>query len=153
MEEPDSTPNAPEQPLTSLRKATEADHAFIYNSWTNAQFYGFKPNRNIPDKAAFMRGLSIYIKKLLESPEVLVTVACVTDDPEIILGYSVMERTCLYWVFVKEPFRLQGIAKRLVFPCSDGMTVTSTTTTSQKIKHDFTFNPFYIYSVFGKEEK
>lgn len=49
------------------------------------------------------------------SPKTQIKIACLNEDPDVILGYSVMEGDhTLHFVFIKEIWRKMGIAKQLV---------------------------------------
>ena len=54
------------------------------------------------------------IEKVFLDPNVAVKIACLTEDPEVILGYSITEGDIIHWVYVKEMWRKQGIAKMLL---------------------------------------
>lgn len=54
------------------------------------------------------------VEKLITDPRNTVKVACLKDDPEIILGYAIYNEFNLHWVFVKKSWREIGIAKNLV---------------------------------------
>lgn len=61
------------------------------------------------------------LEKFLDNPRVTITVACLKDDPAVILGYSVAHVSntgdqVLDWAFVKKAWRQIGIAKSLVPP-------------------------------------
>ncbi len=55
-----------------------------------------------------------YVAKLLERPDVVVTLALLTDDPDVALGYAVHEGTKLHYVHVDKDQRRQGIGSALV---------------------------------------
>jgi hypothetical protein len=51
------------------------------------------------------------IKDILKDAEV--RIACLEDAPEVIVGYSVFSGTHLYFIYVKDGFRLKGIGALL----------------------------------------
>ena|ERR1700677_764254 len=84
-----------------------------------------------------------FIEQLLKNPNVSVKIACLQDDPEVILGYSVYHKNILHWVFTKKAWRKIGIAKKLV-PIETS-TVTHLTAIGKSImqkKTKWQFNPF-----------
>lgn len=61
-----------------------------------------------------MRQYHVVLEKVMQY--VTVKVACLKEDPSIILGYVVLspDQTTLHWVFTKKSWRNIGIAKSLV---------------------------------------
>ncbi len=95
-----------------LRAFDPAAHiAFVYSTWRNALFYAYdQPDESAPE---FYRMANRKIKRILATPGCIVRIAGLADDPDHIAGYSVMNGTLLEWVYVKEAYRKQGIAKAL----------------------------------------
>lgn len=94
-----------------IRAAKPSDIAFIYATWLRSY-------RSDNDFAASMRS-SIYfafyrtvIDQLLMDSKV--SVAYLSDDPDIIFGYCVSNGEVLHYVYVKEAFRKLGIAHKLI---------------------------------------
>lgn len=85
-----------------------------------------------------------YIEKLLEKPSSLVKFAVLTDDHDIILGFSVSREDVLDYLFISPEQRGQKLSKALI---PDGIT-TFTHLTKQWIPiwqakyKDWKFNPF-----------
>lgn len=74
-----------------------------------------------------------------------IKVACLPDDPDIILGYAILspDSTTLHWCFVKSAWRKQGIMKEIL-PKSI-TSYTHFTELSQSLKYKLPnaiFNPF-----------
>ena len=105
--------------LVSIREALPADRAFILATWLRALYYGDTFFSMIP-KDRFMKHYHKLVERFIDSPSALVQVACLKDDPEVILGYSVCHSSAdgivLDWIYVKKPWRGIGIAKSLVVP-------------------------------------
>lgn len=87
------------------------DSAFIYSSWCNGLYFSSVLPMQITRKE-FFQEQSKFIKGLLEKADI--QIVCLSDDPDTILGYSVILGECLEWIFVKESFRRTGIAKFLL---------------------------------------
>jgi ribosomal protein S18 acetylase RimI-like enzyme len=84
----------------------ESDEAFVYASWSAGISYGTDL------EFASLKQLNRRLKYTLEVSRVFI--ACLSDSPEIIIGYCVSEGTHLHWVYVKPDFRRQGVATMLV---------------------------------------
>lgn len=85
------------------------------------------------------------LERFLDNPKVKITVACLKDDPQVILGYSVTRevkgQVVLDWVFTKKAWRNIGIGKSLV--PSNLQVVTHMTKTGKGIKpSNVIYNPF-----------
>ncbi len=95
-----------------LRDATPEDESFIFSSW----LVSFRENGDWPrriSKGRYFAEHKITVMKLLAVSSTLV--ACNPDKPGQILGYVVHQgRNILHWLYVKEPFRRDGLATRLL---------------------------------------
>lgn len=102
--------------LFTIRKGLDTDLPFVLATWLRGAYYGNSWFQEI-DKAAFMAFYHGFLERLLRSPGVELNVACLKDDPDVILGYSVtrmaQDLVILDWVFVKTAWRRIGIAKAL----------------------------------------
>jgi len=127
--------------LISVRGYHPDDEAFIFQTWLQGLYHG-NSLFNLIDHDIYFTNYRKVIESLLKTAQV--SVACLKDDPEIILGYSISQGTKLHWVHVKEAWRKIGIAKELLPPNFD--TVTHVTTVGENIlknkKSDIKFNPF-----------
>jgi hypothetical protein len=95
-----------------IREAnTGSDHAFLYSTWRNALWYSKK--RDPKDADAFYKDLSQKIATLLKVPGTQVKIACLSDDPDMLLGWSVMNGDLLVFVYVKIDYRRKGIGRLL----------------------------------------
>jgi GNAT superfamily N-acetyltransferase len=98
-------------------------------------------------KSVFMNNYKYIVEKLYNHPNSIVFVACLNDDPSVILGYSIVstELDTLHWVYVKKAWRNKGIAKNLVPPTIKTVTHLSRTGLSIYNKRkDLDFNPFKL---------
>ncbi len=105
-----------EKPLVDyvVRDFIAADENFIFASWLRGLYYGNTWFREI-NKDIFMSNYHRALESCLQAPSVTIKVACLKDDPEVILGYAVLgANDTLHWVFVKSNWRGLGIAKALV---------------------------------------
>lgn len=121
-----------------IRQASPLDIPFIYATWLKGLYYGNDWFREM-DKEVFFANYHKVIETILQRSGV--RVACLEDEPDVILGYSVVyAQFTLHWVFVKRSWRKMGIAKRLV---EDANTCTHLTELGKKINNGrLKFDPF-----------
>lgn len=101
-------------PLFKIREALVSDEAFIYLSWLKSFNFSniyFKAINEFLFNTVYHR----VIEKILKDPETEIKIACLPDDEDVILGFSVYNPTkkILHYVFTKEAWRKCGIAKAL----------------------------------------
>lgn len=138
-----------------FRPAVEGDLAFIFKSWLLGQYHGNRPAKGVKltgkipvdymgsiEQDVFMKQYHKFIESLLLEPSVEVTVACLSTDPDVVIGYSVFKRDSLIWVHVKPDWRNIGIARDLI---PKTIKTTSSLTRVGDIirkKRGWTFNPW-----------
>lgn len=132
--------------LMAVREYQESDKNFIFATWLRGLYNGNSLYGCIPMKV-FMDNYHNYIEAVLKSPNTKVNVAYLKEDPEVILGYSVLSQdgAKLHWTYVKKPWRNIGIAKSLT--PSTINTVTNITKVGLSILRnhkDIQFNPFVM---------
>lgn len=130
--------------LITVRPYSPGDYNFIIATFLRGLYYGDSWFSLIPKKI-FMTNYHIVAERLLKHPNLSIRIACLKDDPDVILGYSVSrninEYKILDWIFVKSSWRRIGIAKSLL--PSDINTVSHLTTVGKAIKPPhYEFNPF-----------
>lgn len=133
------------QGLYDIRPMNADDENFIFSTWLRGLYYGESWFSMIP-KDIFMNSYKQIVKTLLLNVNVKVNVACLKEEPNVILGYSVVSRNdeALIWIFVKKPWREQGIGKSLV--PSNLKYVTHLTALGKTLLpklNNVAFNPFY----------
>lgn len=132
--------------LYNIRDMVEGDKHFIYSTFLRGLYYGDSWFSLIP-KQIFMDNYKKVIEGLIFSPNTTINIACLKDDPNVILGYSITSAdfTTIHYVFVKTVWRKKGIAKSLL-PHSP-KEITHLTTLGKilmpKFK-DVIFNPFKL---------
>lgn len=99
--------------ITTREWSPETDKAFIMATWLRGLYYGDSWFSLIP-KDTFMRNYQPFLERLIDSPGAEITVACLVEDPDVIIGYSVHTNTVLSWVFVKRSWRKAGVARLIV---------------------------------------
>lgn len=128
--------------LVEIRDAVDADRPFIFSTWLR----GLKHANDyfeLIENAAYFKNQHDIIERILNDFEVVVLVACLKEDPSVVLGYCVYKNERLDWVFVKKSWRSIGLARDLVPP---GITTVSHfTKVGQSLlrKHpNVRFNPY-----------
>jgi hypothetical protein len=99
--------------LYTIRPAVAEDKNLILATFLRGLYYGDSWFSLIP-KDTFMD----YYKHIIEAMLVKcnIQVACLPDDPSVILGYSILssDYQAIVWVYVKQAWRSKGIATHLV---------------------------------------
>lgn len=133
--------------LITTRTPVAEDAAFILSTWLKGLLYGGDAlYRKIPKDIYYANHHKV-LEKILSSPSTTVKIACLKEDPEVILGYIVYRtfesQSVIDWIFVKKNWRGIGIANSL-FP-HNVYAVTSLTKAGESImqKHSkVVFNPY-----------
>lgn len=95
-----------------VREAGPGDLNFILKSWLMAVRNTSHLSWGIAN-ARYFAGEQILIKRTLAKARTLV--ACLPDDPELVLGFVVCEPPALcHFVYVKAALRRQGVARVLL---------------------------------------
>ncbi len=132
--------------LYDIRPVREEDRAFIASTFLRGLYYGNEFYRLI-DKSCFMNNYKLVVNALLNSPKIETKVACLKEDSNVILGYSILspKDQAVIWIFIKSPWRQQGIGRSLL-PASVTTATHFTTLSLQLIKKlpDCVFNPFKV---------
>lgn len=138
--------------LFAIRAYRPTDKNFILATFLKGLYYGFGED-NPPNiwghavgKDLFMDNYKKVAVALLESPRVTVAIACLPEDPDVILGYSILssDGVKLHWLFTKSVWRKRGIARSLTPKSVTEFTHLSALgkTLLPKLNNP-TFNPFF----------
>ena len=74
------------------------------------------------DKNVYFTTYNEYIKSILVRPTVSIKLAVLTEDPDVVLGWSVSEGKTLHYVHVQKDQRSQGIGLSLIPTDTDTFT-------------------------------
>lgn len=134
--------------LVTIRQGVETDNNFILASWLRGLYYGDSWYRDIP-KDIFMKNYHKVLTAVLCRESTIVLIACLKEDPDVILGYSVTHskdnNTVLDWVFVKSAWRNIGIGRSLVPTNMNSVTHLSKVGKALLPKYpSVVFNPFNL---------
>ena len=137
--------------LIVTRSYLPADRNFILATWLRGIFYGGTIFGEIP-KNIFMERYHNILESFLLRTGNNIKVACLKDDPDVVLGYSVSRNikngeadiSVVDWVFVKSAWRKIGIGKLLMpnrINAVTHLTKAGLSILKQKMP-DVIFNPF-----------
>lgn len=129
--------------LVELRSGTEEDLSFVLATWLKGLKYGNRIYKLVEDRVYYIVYHQV-LERLLKKPTIKITVACLKEDPSVILGYSVSEGPNLHWIFVKKSWRNIGVGT-LLFPI-ETTTVTHITDSCIPVlsSKGLIFNPFLL---------
>lgn len=110
-----STNLTPIDHIITLRAYEPADKNFVCATFLKGLYYGDSWFTLIP-KDVFMTNYKRVIEAVINKPTVTIVMACLKDDPDVLVGYSILDEggNVLHWVYVKSAWRLQGFGKLLV---------------------------------------
>lgn len=116
---------------------------FVKAKWKRSLRHGndyFK----LSDSDSFFRAYERFINHLCARPDCVIRLAVLTEDRDVVLGFSISEGHTLHYVFVQYEQRNKGIARSLVPMRID--VITHLTKAGMNIWHsklpDAVFDPF-----------
>lgn len=134
--------------LYTIRSAIDDDRNFILKSFLLGIYYGDSWFSKIP-KRIFMDNYKRVAETLFYKHQHSIRIACLPDEPTVILGYSILnaDETILSFVYVKDRWRRHGIGRSLVpetIECITHLTALGETLVPKLKRTDVLFNPFII---------
>lgn len=131
------------QPLYVVRDMVPGDKSFILSTFLKGLRFGNDLFKEIQSEAYFSNYQKI-IEGLISMPSAEVKVACLSEDPDVILGYSIHSKdgTKVHWTFVKNSWRNIGICAALVPKNIKSVSHLTKTGLSLIRKKGINFNPF-----------
>ncbi len=102
--------------LFEIRSFAEGDKSFIYSTYLRGKYHGDFGGVKEIQKDVFMKNEHDILEHILERSTTKVAIACLKEDPSVIIGYAITSAVSpvLYFVYVKAPFRRIGVAKLLI---------------------------------------
>ncbi len=85
----------------------------IYSKWLRSYRYG-NDFIHLTDPSAYYPAYHCYISKILANPDTVICLAQLTEDMDVVLGFSVSRKNVLDYVHVHSYSRKMGIGSRLV---------------------------------------
>jgi hypothetical protein len=132
--------------LYDIRDYTPQDKNFVLATFLRGVYYGDSWFSSIR-KDIFMDNYKRLAEFAIDSGKVIIQIACLKEDPDVIIGYSILsaDYQAISWVYVKKAWRLKGIAKSLIPLYPTYVTHLSNLGSELMQKHLPTaiFNPFY----------
>lgn len=134
----------------TIRPMVPEDLSFVIATWLNS----FKDSdlcRRMT-KGEYFKTYEPIVKDLIGQSETLI--ACLADDPDVILGYIVRYDETIHYCFVKDSWRKLGIFKMLLGNTTKGYFThwTSPVNSLSNKYPDFIYNPFKLRSYDGPSE-
>jgi GNAT superfamily N-acetyltransferase len=128
--------------LVAIRDAVPSDKNFILATWLRGLRYG-NDWFGAVDSDTYYKIYHSILEMVINDPTVTVKVACLREDADVVLGYSVSKGPRLDWIFVKKAWRKIGIGKSLVPQETQVVTHLTKVGLSLLKKHpELKFNPF-----------
>ncbi len=90
----------------------------IYSKWLRSYRYNNDFIR-LSDPAAYYPAYNSYISKILSDADTVIRLAQLTDDMDVVLGFSVSRKNILDYVHVHSLNRKMGIGRKLIPPGID----------------------------------
>lgn len=113
--------------LIQYRSVQSTDMAFIYRSVLMGTYHGNKPpkgQKHDPrcpvdffssiDQDTFMKEYHGFLEGMFARPGTEIKIACLVEDPDVILGFSICHGSTINFVFVKPDWRRIGLATDLL---------------------------------------
>lgn len=99
--------------LYDIRDLKESDENFVLSTFLKGLYYGDSWFSQIP-KNIFMDNYKKVAQALVKTQ--VIKIACLKDDPDVIIGYSILSHDyqTIHFVYVKEKWRKRGIGRSLL---------------------------------------
>jgi len=127
--------------LYFIRTSNPDDQPFIYSTFLRSLYYG-NSWFTLIKKDSFMKNYHRVVEALLQNSQI--DVACLKEDPSVILGYVIHRANLLHFVFVKKVWRKIGIAKSLIPSKIDTVTHLTKQGILMLKKNNWEFDPFSL---------
>lgn len=151
----DNLLDAPKEPMIEkvrIRTMQDKDFNFIINSWLKSYKYSGSAVRRMRDSDYYIAYEPI-VKVLIQRSDIYV--ACLREEPEVILGYIAVEPAevgttdVIHYLLVKDLWQRIGIGKYLLQAADPGpqsyFTHWTSPMDSLANKITYRYNPFLIY--------
>lgn len=126
----------------AIRNITEADVPFIYSTWLKGLRYGNETFKQM-EADVFFKNYEPILDAHFKRSGFRCIVACLKDEPDVILGWAAVQYTILHFSFVKKAWRAQGIMNRML-QHSEIRSCSHLTKAGNaiRVKKGWEFNPF-----------
>lgn len=87
--------------------------ALVFSKWLRSLRFG-NPLFEKIDQDEYFKNYHIFIENLLRKPDSTIRLAVLSDDKDVVLGFSALREDVLDYVHVHRDQRKQGIARKLI---------------------------------------
>ncbi len=125
------------------KEIPEAYKGLLFSKWLRSQRNG-NYYYKAADSAAYYSAYHHYIENLLAKPDSKIRLAVLTDDHDVVLGFSVHRGAVMDYIYVHKDMRNNGIGTALIPTGTETFShLTRTGDTIWKKKYKtWVFNPF-----------
>lgn len=102
--------------LYDIRDSEESDENFVLATFLRGVYYGDSWFSQIP-KLIFMTNYKPVAEALVRNRDkTVIKIACLKDDPSVIIGYSILsaDYQTIHFVYVKANWRKMGVGRSLI---------------------------------------
>src|SRR5690554_1459582 len=101
--------------LFKVRDSKPSDLNFVLATFLRGVYHGDTYLSEVP-RSIFMDNYKVVANKLVNNPNTIIKIACLPEDEDVILGYSILsaDYSTIHWCYVKAAWRNKGIAKSIV---------------------------------------
>jgi len=122
--------------------------SLVYATWLRSYEASSLAAKNIPRDVFFAEHHKVIDRILARGASV--RLAVLPDEPDVVLGWAVVEWPIVHYVYVKPPFRKHGIAQALLQDVPKPFTYTHWTHIMRELHPKLTgctFNPYLVAAV------
>lgn len=132
----------------NIRPAKPLDISFIFETWLKSYKHDSAFGKSTRSYIFFPQYRQV-LDSILSDQTTQVFIACHPEVEDVILGYLVVSKDVIHYVFVKESFRNIGIARELYNHVGGPLILSHRTNFIQPIldKHtELVYNPFTLFN-------
>lgn len=129
--------------LIQIRPGMQSDHGYIVRTWIESLRHGNDLYREIPEHILFENYRTL-IGQIILKPGIEIKIACLREEPGLIIGFSISHGNVLHYVYVREPWRRIGIAREIVSCETKYVTHITFIGMDIKRKKNLIFDPFRL---------
>lgn len=129
-----------------LRTGKNEDLPFIYSTWLRNLYYSNEMFNKI-EKRTYYAAYSKIMENIIALPQIVVTICCLDDAPDVIVGYIITRGPVLHYAYVKNAWRRASVFNKLVSSLEEPIKSVSHITKAGdaiRIKRGWDYNPFAL---------